>query len=77
MFEKATLRLAGGRTLVISRKGEGIYVQKVALDDKPYTSTWLPIEKVHAGTTEIQFTNAGEPNKQYGSAPADRPPSFR
>jgi len=47
MFEKATLRLAGGRTLVISRKGEGIYVQKVALDGKPYTSTWLPVEKLH------------------------------
>ena len=77
MFDKATLHLAGGRTLVISRKGEGIYVQKVALDGKPYTSTWLPIDKLHAGTTQIQFTNGGEPNKQYGSAPADRPPSFR
>ena len=32
MFDKATLQLAGGRTVLISREGEGIYVQQVMLE---------------------------------------------
>jgi predicted alpha-1,2-mannosidase len=77
MFDKATLRLAGGRTLVITRKGEGIYVQGVTLDGAAYANSWLPISKVHAGTTQLDFTMGSAPNKQRGSAHEDRPPSFR
>ncbi|MGA3263999.1 MAG: GH92 family glycosyl hydrolase [Terracidiphilus sp.] len=77
MFEKATLRLSGGRTLVISRQGSGIYVQKVTLDGAPYSSTWLPLDKLHPGITQLQFTTDSQPNKERGNAIADRPPSFR
>jgi predicted alpha-1,2-mannosidase len=77
MFDKATLQLAGGRNLVISREGEGIYVQKVAIDGAAFTNSWLPISKLHSGTTQIHFTMGTEPNKQRGSAVEDRPPSFR
>jgi predicted alpha-1,2-mannosidase len=77
MFEKATLRLAGGRTLVVTRQGNGIYVQKVALDGVPYSSTWLPLDKLHPGVTQLQFTTDSLPNKQRGAALSDRPPSFR
>jgi putative alpha-1,2-mannosidase len=77
MFDKATLRLAGGRTLVVSRQGSGFYVQKVTLDGAPYSSSWLPVDKLHPGTTQLQFTNDSQPNKERGSAIADRPPSFR
>jgi predicted alpha-1,2-mannosidase len=77
MFDKATLRLAGGRTLVIARKGPGIYVQGVTLDGAPYTSSWLPLEKLRSGTTELGFTMDTHPDKERGKAIADRPPSFR
>jgi predicted alpha-1,2-mannosidase len=77
MFNKATLRLAGGRTLVVSRHGDGFYVQNVALDGAPYANSWLPIEKVKPGLTQLQFITGPEPNKERGSALADRPPSFR
>ena len=77
MFDKVTLRLAGGRTLSISRSGTGIYVQKVALDGAEYTSSWLPLERIHNGTTKLEFTMGAEPNKTRGSAIADRPPVFR
>jgi predicted alpha-1,2-mannosidase len=77
MFEKATLRLAAGRTLIVRRKGEGIYIQSLNLDGKPYTSSWLPLDRIHSGVTELEFTNGPQPNQQYGAAPGDRPPSFR
>jgi predicted alpha-1,2-mannosidase len=77
MFDKVTLRLAGGRTLVVSRKGPGVYVQKVALDGADFPGSWLPLSKLHTGTNELQFTMGDEPNKEHGRALADRPPSFR
>ncbi|MGD0631653.1 MAG: GH92 family glycosyl hydrolase [Terracidiphilus sp.] len=77
MFDKTTLRLSGGRKLIVSRIGEGIYVQKVTLDGAEYPNSWLPLDKLHPGTTQLDFTVAPTPNKQRGAAIADRPPSFR
>ncbi|MGD0733180.1 MAG: GH92 family glycosyl hydrolase [Terracidiphilus sp.] len=77
MFDKATLQLAGGRTLVVTHQGLGFYVQKVTLNGAPYPSSWLPLDKLRPGTTQLQFTTSAEPNKERGSAIADRPPSFR
>jgi putative alpha-1,2-mannosidase len=77
MFEKATLQLAGGRTLVISREGEGIYVQQVMLDGVPYPNAWLPVSKIHSGTNQLHFKMGADPNTQRGTALKDRPPAFR
>jgi putative alpha-1,2-mannosidase len=83
MFDKVTLRLGSNkssgadRTLVITRQGQGIFVQNVTLDGAPYPSTWLPLNKLHPGTTQLKFTNDTNPNKSRGTAQQDRPPSFR
>ena len=77
MFDKATLQLPGGRTFTIARRGKGIYVQSVTLNGAPYSSSWLPVDKIHDGMNELRFTMSTEPNTQRGTAPADRPPSFR
>jgi predicted alpha-1,2-mannosidase len=77
MFDRVTLRLAGDRTLVISREGTGVYVESVSLDGSPYSSSWLPISKLHAGTTQLHFSISDKPNKERGTSLADRPPSFR
>ncbi|MGC1421984.1 MAG: GH92 family glycosyl hydrolase [Terracidiphilus sp.] len=77
MFDKATLQLAGGRTVLISREGEGIYVQQVMLDGISYPNAWLPISKIHAGMNQLHFKMSAEPNTQRGTAPEDRPPAFR
>lgn len=77
IFPKATLRLAGGRTVVITREGNGFYVQQVTLNGAPYASTWLPLAKLRTGTTKFQFTTDMQPNTKRGTAVADRPPSFR
>ena len=77
MFDKATLRLAGNRTLVITRQGAGIFVDAVTLDGKPYSNAWLPVDRLHSSEVRLEFKMSQEPNKQRGTAVADRPPSFR
>ncbi|MGA8728006.1 MAG: GH92 family glycosyl hydrolase [Terracidiphilus sp.] len=77
MFDKATLRLGGGRTLVITRQGNGIYVQSVSLNGAAYANSWLPLSKLRSGSTQLHFTMNEAPYKQRGSATVDRPPFFR
>jgi predicted alpha-1,2-mannosidase len=77
MFDKATLRFSGNRTLVVSREGKGVYVQSVTLDGAPYPNSWLPVAKLHPGTTQLHFKMSEQPNKQRGASEDDRPPSFR
>jgi predicted alpha-1,2-mannosidase len=77
MFDKATLRFSGNRTLVVSRDGNGVYVQSVTLDGAPYPNSWLPIAKLHTGATQLHFTMSKQPDKQRGAREEDRPPSFR
>jgi len=77
LFDRATLRLAEGRTLVIERKGEGIYVHDVMLNGAEFPSNWLPISKLHSGENHLVFMNQTQPDTQRGTAPADQPPSFR
>jgi predicted alpha-1,2-mannosidase len=76
MFSKATLKMAGGRTLVVTRKGDGIYVTDVSLDGTPYPTNWLPISKLHTGATRVEFTTQGEADKKRGTKMEDRPPTF-
>ena len=77
MFDKATLNFADGRTVIVSREGQGIYVQEVMLNGVPYANSWFPISKIRTGTNQLQFKLGTEPNMQRGTAPEDRPPSFR
>lgn len=77
MFDKATLKFAGGRTLVVSREGEGIYVQNAMLNGKAYASTWLPMSAIHTGINELHFTMGSQPNTQRGTKIENRPPTFR
>ena len=77
MFDKATLRLAGGRIVVIRRLGSGFFVQKVTLDGKEYPNSWLPLKRLHTGATHIEFTTGDTPIMERGRELENRPPSFR
>lgn len=77
MFDRATLQFSGARTMVISREGQGIYVQEVMLNGILYPNSWLQISKIHPGTNQLRFKMGAEPNTQRGTAPEDRPPVFR
>lgn len=77
MFDKATLQFSGGRTLVVERRGQGVYVQSVSLNGAEQRSSWLPVSKLHAGPNQLVFSMGEQPNKSWGSAATDRPPLFR
>ena len=77
MFTKATLRFAGGRTVEVSRVGEGIYVQAVSVNGNQYRNSWMPLAGLEEGTTKIVFMMGQKPNMERGKATEDRPPLFR
>jgi len=77
MFLRATLRLAGGRTLIVSRRGQGIYVSGVELNGEPYASSWLPVGRLRSGENHLVFVTQETPDTHRGTAVADRPPAFR
>lgn len=77
MFDKARLQFSNGRTLTVTRKGSGDYVQDVKLNGATFTSSWLPVDRLTNGATELEFTMGPQPNKERGVKAADRPPSFR
>jgi predicted alpha-1,2-mannosidase len=74
MFTKATLKLAGGRTLEIAHVGEGIYVSSVKLNGAPIANYWVPIAALHAGVNRLEFTMQTTPDTKPEMT---APPSFR
>ena len=76
MFPRAVIRMGNGRTLEILAQGRGIYVQSVMLNGRPWTSPWLPLDALAAGSNRIEFALGPKPNAAWGTRPADLPPSF-
>ncbi len=76
MFSHAVLKLGNGRVLEIASSGQGIYVQSVELNGKPYPSAWLPVSKLQSGQNRLEFTLGAEPNRSWASQPENLPPSF-
>ncbi|HEX7370108.1 MAG TPA: GH92 family glycosyl hydrolase [Rhodanobacteraceae bacterium] len=78
LVEHAEVDVGGGKTLVIETRGNGKrkpYIQSVTWNGKPWTKSWIAhAELVRGGTLVFQMGDT--PNKQFGSAPEDRPPSF-
>jgi putative alpha-1,2-mannosidase len=76
MFPRAVVTLGNGRTLEIVRRGEGIYVDTVKLNAKPYDRSWLPMEALTAKHNRLEFRLRNEPNKMWAAQPDAFPPSF-
>jgi predicted alpha-1,2-mannosidase len=53
---------------------ENVFIQSVQLNGKDLTRSWITHAQILAGG-ELHFRMGSKPNKQWGSAPADRPPS--
>jgi predicted alpha-1,2-mannosidase len=77
MFTKATLKLAGARTLIITRSGGGIYVKNVTLDGKPFSTDWLPIARIRPGKTRLVFSTQAEPDTSRATKAGELPPSLQ
>ncbi|NII10797.1 alpha-1,2-mannosidase [Oleiagrimonas sp. C23AA] len=78
LFEHARLRLGNGHTLTLDAPGAhqaSAYITGMRVNGKPWSRTALPDAVVtHGG--QVHFQLATQPSKQWGSAPADAPPSY-
>ena len=74
-FPHALISAENGSQLEITRSGEGIYVQSVQLNGKPWTSSWLPLSALPPGPSHLAFTMGSKPSF-WATAMADRPPSL-
>lgn len=78
LFDRATIALGNGKTLVIEAEGNAPtkpYVQSVTWDGKPYMKSWFSHAQIAQGGT-IVLKMGEQPNERFGAAEADRPPSF-
>ncbi|KQZ71004.1 alpha-mannosidase [Rhodanobacter sp. Root561] len=77
LFPHAVVHGSGG-DVVIDAPGadpERLYVHALSVDGKPHTKPWLPTSLVEHGG-HLQFTLQSEPDRSWGGAAADAPPSF-
>jgi predicted alpha-1,2-mannosidase len=78
LFDRASIQIGNGKTLVIETVGNGpgkSYVQSVTWNGKSYTRSWFSHAEIAQGGTFV--VHMGEkPNENFGTAMADRPPSF-
>src|SRR5690625_1896842 len=77
LFPHAVVHRPGG-DVVIDAPGASsrkLYVQALTLSGKPRTKPWLLAAFAQHGGT-LHFTLGARPDKQWGSDPADAPPSF-
>lgn len=78
LVDHAEVDVGGGKKLVVEAKGNGPgkpYIQSVTWDGKPWSKSWIAHKDLAGGGTLV-FVMGAEPNKNFGAAPEDRPPSF-
>ena len=82
LVDKVTItldaRFAKGRSFIVVAKnnsGENPYIQSATLNDQPLTRSWISQAEITAGG-KLVLVMGPVPNKNFGSAPADRPPQI-
>jgi predicted alpha-1,2-mannosidase len=71
-FSQEVIHGAHG-ALVIKARGAGdTYVQSLRVDGRATDRTWVNLDSTH----ELDFTLSTTPNKQWGAAACDAPPSY-
>ncbi|MDR3751812.1 MAG: GH92 family glycosyl hydrolase [Terracidiphilus sp.] len=78
LVNRAALRnpVTGAKFTIVADNNspENVFIQSVQLNGKDLTRSWITHAQILAGG-ELHFRMGSKPNKQWGSAPADRPPS--
>lgn len=78
LFNKATVHMGNGKDLVIEARNnsdENCYIQSATLNGKPWDKPWFSHADIADGGTFV-FEMGPEPNKAWGAAPQDAPPSM-
>jgi predicted alpha-1,2-mannosidase len=60
--------------LAKNNSAQNIYIQSATLNGQPYSKPWITYEQIIAGGT-LEFVMGPQPNPDWGSAEADRPPA--
>ena len=74
-LDKVTLKLENGKTVSLSREGEGCYIQSMTIDGKPYNHNYLDHARLLQGGN-IHFIMGNLPNTKRGITTDDLPYSF-
>lgn len=78
IFRKITIHLSNGKIFTIKADGVSIrhkYIQSATLDGKPLNKPWFTQRDIEDGGT-LEFQMGPRPNRKWGSAPEDAPPSM-
>jgi predicted alpha-1,2-mannosidase len=78
LFPSAILSLPNGKTIRIDAKGasrEAMYIQRMTVNGRANSKLWLSIDDLKKGA-RLKYVMSTSPNKEWGTAPADVPPSF-
>jgi predicted alpha-1,2-mannosidase len=77
LFDRAEMRVGAGKTLVVEARGNAAdrpYVQSVTWNGRPWTKSWIAHADIVRGG-RLVFEMGATPNRDFGRAPADRPPA--
>ncbi|WP_307783565.1 GH92 family glycosyl hydrolase [Streptomyces spinoverrucosus] len=79
LFPAVTVHRDGGRSITIKAPGADTdtrYVHALKVNGTPSSRAWLPESFVRDGGT-LDYTLGDTPDRTWGAAPEDAPPSFR
>ena len=76
MFPRVTMHLGNGKTLEITRTGDGVYVHGVRVNGVPHGSSWLKLSELSAPKNTIEFEMQNEPDHAWATKETEFPPSF-
>ena len=77
LFDKATIKLHENKSFTIdteNNSNENIYIQKVEMNGKPYSKSYVLYKDIMQGGT-LKFYMGAKPNYGFGSKAEDRPVS--
>ena len=78
LFARTRIDLGDGKSFTIEARGvssQNKYIQSASLNGKPYTRPWFTQSDLASGGSLV-LTMGPEPNRSWGSEPADAPPSM-
>ena len=77
LFEKAVVRLSGGRTLTVTANdpARNRYIASVTFDGEPVGTNYIPAQKLMQGG-ELRFVLQPKPNRERGTDPDAWPRSL-
>lgn len=77
LFDKATVKVGGGKTFVVEAEGnseDNIYIQSAELNGKPYHKSFITYSDIMGGGV-LKLMMGSQPNKDFGAAAENRPQS--